>query len=513
MDTNWSADFQHLILAAALRGDLLREVPLDPELFRSRDKGPLLATQVVAEILVKFYASYNRAPSRVEFEKLVADAGKGQPERAEALADVVALIMTAVVPDDTTFLLDQIRPALDSRRMEKAMFEAAPLLDRDPERAREIMRQALEPTATRAAGTSTPVGLQTVGKVQRRLGSEPDWVVDRMFAAGDVSICVALPGTGKSYFISQLAVDVAMGTPFLGRKTKQGTVVLFLFDGAKKTTNLMTDLGLDDPYNNEDILVWTAEAEGATKNPLQWMLGALGDRRPSLIIIDTLADLIRLSGNSANGGYDEIIGKLGGLYSWAMNNGVHIHFAHHANKANRDEITGSLGSVGIVSKPGTILSYRKMNAEDEASPRVLKGVKHREGRSVADDLPATVLEIDRTTRRLFPSGTRVEVAKEISVRDIGAEMIRIVRAAMLQNPAGIRQDGDEGLLIATEGRKTVKLEALRTLTAPDGPLERTGTPRSKADPLMVRLRTPDAEREWRDKFTRRAAPLQDGEEA
>jgi hypothetical protein len=146
IETNWSYEFQHLILATALRGDLLRQNPLDPELFRGNAKGPKPPTQQIAEILVTFYESYDRPPALDEFRQLVTEASSG-PERREALADSIALVLTAELPEDPTFIRDRVKQQLELRRFEQAMLQTAPMLDNPDqlEAAREIMAKAMEP--------------------------------------------------------------------------------------------------------------------------------------------------------------------------------------------------------------------------------------------------------------------------------------------------------------------------------------------------------------------------------
>ncbi len=146
IETNWSPEFQHLILAAALRGDLLRQIPLDPELFRPRDKGPKPPEQRVAELAVKFYEKYKTKPTLAEFDQLLAEARFG-PERVPEIADVMAAVRAAPVPEDLTSILDTVRDQIEKRRIEKALFESAPELDKPDgaERAREILAKAIAP--------------------------------------------------------------------------------------------------------------------------------------------------------------------------------------------------------------------------------------------------------------------------------------------------------------------------------------------------------------------------------
>lgn len=148
IDPKWSIEFQYLILASALRGDLLRQIPLDPALFQAREKGPKSPIQQIAEIAVTFFESYGRTPALEEFRQLVSEASGG-PERAEALNDVVASVLTAELPEDPLFIRDRVKQQLELRAFEQAMITTAPMLSQPDriEEAREIMAKAMEPIA------------------------------------------------------------------------------------------------------------------------------------------------------------------------------------------------------------------------------------------------------------------------------------------------------------------------------------------------------------------------------
>ncbi len=326
-------------------------------------------------------------------------------------------------------------------------------------------------SAVASPGTEAVARLETIGAVQRKLGPRAVWLVGEMFAVGDMSILVAKPGVGKSTFAAQLAYCVAYGQPFLGRIVRRpGTVVYLAFEGARSTLAHMVRLGAnpDDPH----ILVYRGEAEA--KEPAAWLDSVLRDVTPVLIIVDTLTDLARARHGASNAGYEEMMAKLGAIYLWAQARRVHIHLLHHGAKGERDGIDAALGTIGIVGKPGTVLDYRLMSAKEPDGPRVLKGVKHREGD--LGDLPPVVLDFDRETG-LTVAGYRDDVA----LRELGTQIIQLVRRT-----PDIRQSE---LLEALEGRKTAKLEALRQLTEPvHGVLVQEGTPKSRTFPLRLRVR-------------------------
>jgi AAA domain-containing protein len=342
------------------------------------------------------------------------------------------------------------------------------------------------PDAPAPGNAKTDWGLQTVGEIQQHLGAGGDWLVDRMFAAGDVSLLVAKPGIGKSTFAAQLAVCVAQGKSFLGRAVQQGPVIYLAFEGARSTTAHMVRLG-HDPHSR-GILMWRGDSDG--KHPAAWLAKVVGDHEPVLIIVDTLTDFARATPGASNAGYEDMMQKLGGVYAWAQEHDCHVHLIHHGGKGDREGIDTALGTIGIVGKVGTVLDYRPLSKEDGA-PRVLKGVKHREGD--VEDLPGMVLD--------FAKGTGLTVAglrEDVEARELGVELIKVV-----WDTPGIKQSD---LVAAVEGRKKGKLKAIHRLVV-EGILEREGTGNSRHNPfrLTVKATVGDPVEAWRERFRERVA--------
>jgi AAA domain len=321
-------------------------------------------------------------------------------------------------------------------------------------------------TGSREPGSMTR-GLQTVAAVQTRLGRAGNWLVDRMLAVGDMSVLVAKAGIGKSTFAAQLAVCVAYGRPFLGREVRQGAVIYLAFEGVRSTLAQMVRLGHDP--ESEVILIHDSEADA--KHPAAWLAETVKGHKPALIIIDTLADFARTAPGASNAGYEDMVAKLGAVYQWAQAEGCHVHLLHHGAKGDREGIDTALGTVGIVSKPGTVLDYRPLSKEDGA-PRVLKGVKHREGD--LEDLPGLVLDFS------WEGGLTVAGYREdVQMRELGIALLRVV-----WDQPGIRQTD---AVAAVEGRKQSKLEAVKRLIAADL-VSREGQGNSRIAPYRLAIK-------------------------
>jgi len=54
----------------------------------------------------------------------------------------------------------------------------------------------------------------------------PDWLVEGLILRGTINMLDGLGGSGKSTLINQLVLSLATGTPFLGKATKQGRVLV-----------------------------------------------------------------------------------------------------------------------------------------------------------------------------------------------------------------------------------------------------------------------------------------------
>lgn len=149
-EVNWTPEFQRLVLAAAVGGDLLDSLPLDPELFAtSRDRGPSPPRQRIAAAVAAYFAEYRARPSGEVFDQVMADTGRDLPpeERAELERESAAVRLTEV-PEDQAYLRDRVREQAQLRAFERGVIQAAQVAAAGPAslpRAFEIMARAMEP--------------------------------------------------------------------------------------------------------------------------------------------------------------------------------------------------------------------------------------------------------------------------------------------------------------------------------------------------------------------------------
>src|SRR5262249_38071624 len=120
-----------------------------------------------------------------------------------------------------------------------------------------------------------------------------DWhLIEGLVPQRSLGLVIGDSGLGKSPLLYQIALCVAAGVPFLGRKVNQGKVLFLDFENGIGEVSEMIDnqkkyLGLsEDP---KDLLLWNF-----ADHPSQWGrsgltgLDMIRDVKPALTIIDSL---------------------------------------------------------------------------------------------------------------------------------------------------------------------------------------------------------------------------------
>lgn len=134
------------------------------------------------------------------------------------------------------------------------------------------------------------------------------WVVDGIIPDGEVTLLTGAGGVGKTLLAQQLATAVSQGLPFLGRKTTQCKVMLFLCEDSEDELHLRqrdinNSMGLDmadispvmriasRKFMDNLLSVWTSSTS-AMKRTATWQ--ALRDDTlafgAKLLVVDTIAD-------------------------------------------------------------------------------------------------------------------------------------------------------------------------------------------------------------------------------
>ncbi|MHB8537691.1 MAG: bifunctional DNA primase/polymerase [Candidatus Dormibacteria bacterium] len=277
-----------------------------------------------------------------------------------------------------------------------------------------------QPVSIRTAPTPGTVDRKSDGFTLTRLGDlldEPEervtWLVPDIMPMGGLIFVAAKPKVGKSTLVRNLALAVAQGSDFLGRRCTQGTVIyLALEERRSEVRRHFRQMGgrPEDP-----LFVHVARAPA---NGLAALIPLIRTHAPILVVIDPLLRFTRVKDEKA---YAELSNALEGVMAAAREHNVCIVATHHAPKASGTEaIDALLGSTALSGAPDTVLVIRR---QDQA--RTVETVQR-----YGSDLEKTVLTLDPEAGTVRLAGTVAEARRQedrrrvLAALEAGTELTR-----------------------------------------------------------------------------------------
>ncbi len=358
---------------------------------------------------------------RREFERL---RGQVEPHRIESGADVDALLLSD--PDEYARKLRAYKELLGSSEPEAHVQSRG------------------EPTTADDAWVM-------MGALLAEPELEHEWLVDGLLPDAGTSLLTAKPKVGKSTLAQNLAFSVARGEPFLGRPTKRGRVIYLALE--ERRNELRRHFCMMGATENDDIAFYVARAP---EDALAWLEAEAAERKPDVIIVDTLQKFARFSDLND---YGEVTNKFDRLSHLARKVGAHLMFTHHAKKSGGSDGDAVLGSTGLFGAVDTLLEMRRRD-----DVRSLSSIQR-----YGEDLEPTIIALDPETYRLSAQGSTTE-----------ADQNRVEAAIVDHLEATSEAETRVEVFDAIEGRGAVKSKALKALVE-SGRALRTGEGR-KNDP-------------------------------
>ena len=179
------------------------------------------------------------------------------------------------------------------------------------------------------------------------------YLVDDFLPSAGTSTLDAIPKAGKTTLAAGLAVAVAQGGTWLSRQCEAGPVLTLAFEEHPQHHRArLVALGAlrDDP------IYWHCGMLPGDVNGLEWLARQLDTYRPRLVIVDTLARLVRLTdGND----YAGVTRESEAFIQLARDADAHIMLVTHARKAGGDFGAQVLGSQAIAASVDVVLSLRR----------------------------------------------------------------------------------------------------------------------------------------------------------
>ena len=243
--------------------------------------------------------------------------------------------------------------------------------------------------------------------------AEP-WVLDGLIGLGQLSILTAQPGRGKTTVAWHLVRAVVKGETFLERDIQKGGVCFMsLEEGVDSVAGAYERLGIEA---TDQIRVLFGDAVRA--DPIGYLTRHIEMHRPSLIIADTMAQLLQIENLSDYSETSSMMGQLLDLCRKQRPDGTprpHIMLLHHAGKS---EGAVFLGSTAIQAAVDLHLHLEKQSGGTDA--RILTAEKQRAGQ---DTFPRTILtmtpEGNLETNTIEIDGSKAEAVQS----DLGELMM------------------------------------------------------------------------------------------
>lgn len=302
--------------------------------------------------------------------------------------------------------------------------------------------------------------------------SEPDdaidYLVEDRMPRGSVVLFGGRPKGGKSTAARDLAFAVATGGEWLGHRCAFGPVIYLALED--KRSEVRRHFRLMGATGREPI---TLLIGSAPRDLLDQLVTRLAAEPADLLIVDTAQRLLRIRDTND---YAEVTARFEPILALARQHETCIVLLHHTGKADRAGLEAVLGSTAWA---GSVDNIILLNRHERY--RVLSSIQR-----IGPDLPETVVELDETTGRVRPAGTRALVDQTLVEQAI-VEAVAAAGEPMTR----------EAIFELVTARNVLRMKALTALVN-TGSLIRLGTGR-RNDPYRFTL--PPREQETADAGT------------
>lgn len=257
------------------------------------------------------------------------------------------------------------------------MVKEATRLSHDPQAIMD-KAEAMAAELPRSTGLHTPEGYAgkfPITSAFTMTQSKPvDWLIKGVLPAADLLLLYGASGAGKSFVALDMAIAVAQGLPWRGRKTRRGKVLIVAAEGAGGYGNRILaaskHLGVDP--SELDVGLVTVPPNLLLEEDVASLIAAIKTVPGiSLIIIDTFAQTTP----GANENAAEDMGRaLAHCRTIRMAVDATVLLVHHAGK---DLQRGSRGWSGIKAAVDTEI---EVSRDPESAHREIRITKQKDGR-------------------------------------------------------------------------------------------------------------------------------------
>lgn len=201
----------------------------------------------------------------------------------------------------------------------------------------------------------------------------PDRLVQRLLGEAKMAVVYGLPKCGKSFLVSHLALCLALGWPFFGRKVLRGACLYVAAEGAAGMTNRIAAFRLHHGLSGADdaavpfAIIPAAVNLGPQGADVPRVIAAAEElrRRTDLpvvaIFLDTLARVMPGADENSAGDMGMTIGHADAIKTAT---GATVVIVHHSGKSQGAGMRGSSALLGAVD---TVVAVEKQANGDRVA--------------------------------------------------------------------------------------------------------------------------------------------------
>jgi hypothetical protein len=353
------------------------EVPINGEL-------PRLPVELFK--LITSSTPHSENGFRERFNTAEALAGVSEGQRDETLFRLACKLRSADVPQDMAITL-----VLEAARNCQPPFPEKIALEKVDRAYRRFEPKRKE----ERVATGSHFSLIQARDLLAVEEPETEWLWAGILPAGGLSLLVAKPKVGKTTLAFNLAVAVAAGEDFLGRKTKQSPVIYLALE--EKKSEIRRKLKAL-PHAPEKI---SFHFGSAPERAVQEVRNLIQETKAGFLVVDVLQKLCRVKDLND---YAQVTNTLEPLMATAREENCHIMLTHHAGKADRQDGDDILGSTALLGGVDTLIQIKKREQR-----RTFFTIQR-----YGEDIPETVIEL-KPDGALEAAGTRQEVELEETI--------------------------------------------------------------------------------------------------
>jgi len=220
--------------------------------------------------------------------------------------------------------------------------------------------------------------------------------IENLLCENQFSVIYGESNCGKTFFMMDLSLHVALGRPWRGREVDQGGVIYAALEGGYNTQNRIVafkrhhEIAVDIPMAIIPSSLNLLDPKGDIHSLVEAIWEAkerIGNIK--LVVIDTLSRALHGGDENSSMDMGQLIINADAIRAVT---GAHISFIHHSGK---DAVKGARGHSSLRAAVDTEIEISRL---DERSPSKIKVVKQRE-MEMGEDMFFTLSQVELGTNQ------------------------------------------------------------------------------------------------------------------